>query len=455
MKTERILSLDALRGIAILLMVLSGVIPYGTLPSWMYHAQKPPPDHIFNPELAGFTWVDFVFPLFLFALGAAIPIALNNVQTFRQILRKTLKRGFFLGSFAIFLQHVRPHTLNPQPDARTWLLALTGFVLLFLMYSRLPEFLNRKVSAILKYGGWTLAIGFMFFYSGLAQNSFSIYRSDIILVVLTNSAVFGMFIWYLTKHKLMLRFFVLLILLGLRLSSGEDNWLAAFYNYSPFPWIFKWYYLQYLFIVIPGTVAGEIILNSAEPDILGKAGNNQNRKFLLIYFLFLIIGMHFLLQLRLVAFSFPLVLVSLYLARQKELLQSERQLLIWGSLILFAGLVFEPFEGGIKKDPSTLGYYFISAGLAFYLLVALHMVIDTFQKNRYFNLLVKNGQNPMIAYVAFGNVIWPLLALSGAESLILEFTSQPWLGFIRGLLYTLLIAYFVRFFSDKRIYWRT
>ncbi len=40
METEnRLGALDALRGLAILLMVLSGMGPYGILPAWMYHAQ--------------------------------------------------------------------------------------------------------------------------------------------------------------------------------------------------------------------------------------------------------------------------------------------------------------------------------------------------------------------------------------------------------------------------------
>ena len=63
-------SLDALRGFAILTMVLSGSIAYGdVMPAWMYHAQVPPPHHKFMPTLAGITWVDVVFPFFLFTMG--------------------------------------------------------------------------------------------------------------------------------------------------------------------------------------------------------------------------------------------------------------------------------------------------------------------------------------------------------------------------------------------------
>lgn len=59
---NRAYALDALRGYAIITMVLSATIVTQVLPGWMSHAQTPPPDHIFNPSLPGITWVDLVFP---------------------------------------------------------------------------------------------------------------------------------------------------------------------------------------------------------------------------------------------------------------------------------------------------------------------------------------------------------------------------------------------------------
>ncbi len=38
-------SLDALRGYAIMTMILAATEAFGILPAWMYHAQVPPPDH--------------------------------------------------------------------------------------------------------------------------------------------------------------------------------------------------------------------------------------------------------------------------------------------------------------------------------------------------------------------------------------------------------------------------
>src|SRR5438270_12310689 len=71
----RATAVDALRGLAILGMVLVAVEPLHVLPAWMYHAQEPPPDHQMDLTRAGLTWPDLVFPLFIFTLGVAIPLA--------------------------------------------------------------------------------------------------------------------------------------------------------------------------------------------------------------------------------------------------------------------------------------------------------------------------------------------------------------------------------------------
>lgn len=121
MKSERALNLDALRGFAILSMVLAGTIPYTGLPAWMYHAQLPPPDRTFNPNLPGLTWVDLVFPLFLFCLGAAIPLALNrrlNEQPLSKVLIHILERTALLAFslFFCFMYGLILLTRNFQPE---------------------------------------------------------------------------------------------------------------------------------------------------------------------------------------------------------------------------------------------------------------------------------------------------------------------------------------------------
>jgi uncharacterized membrane protein len=73
-KEKRAYALDALRGFAILAMVLSGTIKYKILPAWMYHAQEPPPTHTFHPNLPGFNLGRYCISNFLVLYGSSYPL---------------------------------------------------------------------------------------------------------------------------------------------------------------------------------------------------------------------------------------------------------------------------------------------------------------------------------------------------------------------------------------------
>lgn len=68
--TQRILSIDALRGITILVMIfVNEVAGVGGIPPWMKHMPA---------DADAMTFVDVVFPSFLFIVGMSIPFAINN-----------------------------------------------------------------------------------------------------------------------------------------------------------------------------------------------------------------------------------------------------------------------------------------------------------------------------------------------------------------------------------------
>ena len=134
-------ALDALRGLAILLMVLSSSVAFGILPAWMYHAQVPPPYHVFKPEVPGITWVDLVFPFFLFTMGAAIPLAMQKKIAEQPVIRtagQIIQRYLLLVVFAIFTFYARAWVMRAEPDWRAQLLSIGCFFLLFLMFCFLP-----------------------------------------------------------------------------------------------------------------------------------------------------------------------------------------------------------------------------------------------------------------------------------------------------------------------------
>jgi predicted acyltransferase len=127
----------------------------------------------------------------------------------------------------------------------------------------------------------------------------------------------------------------------------------------------------------------------------------------------------------------------------------------WGAYCLMLGLAFEPYEGGIKKDSATMSYYFVSAGLAVFMLIAFTIIADIFQKRRWLQLLIDNGQNPMIAYIGRFTLVLPLLALTRINPLMDRLFVGPWPGFVHSVITTLIIALVVSVFTKRKIFWRT
>ena len=301
--SKRALQLDALRGFAILTMILSGQIPFhvNTLPGWMYHAQVPPPEHKWIPTIPGITWVDLVFPFFLFAMGAAFPLAINRrieqgIPEWK-ISLGILERGFLLGFFALYVQAIRPYVISKSPTIEIFSLALLAFLLLFPIYTRFPDNWNKYLKLFLRILGWSGAIILLSLLKYPDGSGFSLFRSDIIIVVLTNMAVLGSLFWLVTRNNWLLRIGILGIMIAIRLSNMPQplgGWVTELWNFSPVPWIYKLYYLQYLFIVIPGTIAGDIILKwmkSKENISIGNWNKNKIINISLISFFIVIFNL--------------------------------------------------------------------------------------------------------------------------------------------------------------------
>lgn len=481
---NRALALDALRGLAILAMLLSGQLPFheNALPSWMYHAQVPPPKFEFNASLPGITWVDLVFPFFLFAMGAAFPLALARRMENRtppgKLFLFVAERGFLLGFFALFVQLIQPYTLSHHPTTATWLLALLGFFIFFPILTRLPTLWPLWVNTSLRAAGWLGAILFCVLATYPDGSGFKLTRSDIIIIVLANMAVFGSLVWMFTRGNLSLRLGVLGIIFAIRLSNlpyPTDGWVRELWKFPAgdnpvtnfIHAFYQLYYLQYLCIVIPGTIAGDLILKWTRRDISPEAVSLA-RSWSPMRYLGIISVMSALLLGALVGLKarwltetnlllFALCLLGGLLLRSplndtEQLLQ---KLFHWAVYWLVLGLVFEPWEGGIKKDHPTLSYYFVTSGLAIFTFVIFAILIDVWSLKRWLALLIDNGQNPMIAYAGINNFITPVLALTGGSALLAQFATTPWRGFGKGVIVTLLLALVVSFLTRRQVFWRT
>ena len=481
---RRVLSLDAVRGLAILMMCLSGVVPR-YLPNWMYHGYYPqylPDDagvwtRVDNPWAfwsgAAFTWVDWVFPMFLFAMGSAFPLALSRgLAKGRSRMRlsgQVLWRGVILIGFAVYVQQITPHFIaagEPRSTADL-LLALAGFVLLFPVLMRLARRWPRAATYAVRTGGMLGVIGLIWWINHRADRAFDWNHKDIIILLLAWMAIVGSLLWLFTPGK----WWPIRLIVGLAIAfvahhqamAPQWRWFGdaldpAMGVLNGWPkslldltWIddrplfqlgylydFTW--LKFLWIVIPGTVVGDRLLRyrqGGEVDAEAQFANASWRPRLQTIVTLLQVAV---VGVVLWAFSTRLDVVltlpgggevtrswleasaaivlawaafALSLADRSPRGRLVVELSAIAALVLSLGMAVEPWEGGIKKGPpSTLSWYLIATALTVSLLVVFVVLIDASKRGRqWLSPLVLNGQNPMAAYAAIRNLIAPLVSL--------------------------------------------
>lgn len=459
-------SLDALRGFAILAMVLSGSIAFGgALPAWMYHAQVPPPEHKFVPTIPGITWVDLVFPFFLFSMGAAIPLSLQKLTTeakpFAKVLIIALRRFVLLAFFAFFTQNMKAWVLAEVPSTQEHLLSLFAFLLLFFqLYDYGSE---KKWIAILRIAAYASAVGLLLYLPFGDNTGFNTKRVDIIILVLANMALFGTLIWWWTRNYPWVRLGLLPFVMAVFLGGKEGGWNKILFEFSPFPWLYKFYYLKYLFIIIPGTFAGDWLIQYGRNGLKPVHDIRRNNFLLtasIISLLMIIVNISLLfareLVLNLALTGVFCLLVYLFIQKAyKDQDAMLKKFYYAGLYLLLLGLFFEAYEGGVKKDSSTYSYYFITSGLAFFVLIAfsgLQLLKTTAPLVHYLGL---NGRNPMVAYVAGNLVLLPLMQLTGIidewNSLNTSFAA----GLFKGVLFTSVVSFITVFFVKRKWFWKT
>lgn len=315
---RRALGLDALRGLAVVLMCLSSVLP-NWLPNAMYPGGSPRflpgPDGAwsrvgnplqYRPDWPGYTWIDWVFPVFLFTMGAAIPLVMSHrldagVPRLK-LVPGVLWRWLTLIGFAVYVQQVAPDSIHASTDDRRWLLALVGFALLFPVLTRLPMHWGNLAVRGVRLAGVAACVGFVAYLNTGHGKAFGWNAHDIIILILAHGMLFAALAWLLVPKRGWLRLVLVLPVMFLahhqamdaewrllggafdgldRLWNLPRTWLdlspyvandgllnAQWFNLAPL-WDFTW--LKFLWLVVPGTVAGDLLVKwltrAAAPSI--------------------------------------------------------------------------------------------------------------------------------------------------------------------------------------------
>ncbi|MFC6997259.1 DUF5009 domain-containing protein [Rufibacter roseus] len=461
----RAFGLDALRGLAIIGMVFSGVFPHESpWPGWMFHAQVGPPDFTYTPTVPGITWVDLVFPFFLFSMGAAFPLAMSRKigqgQT-GEVLLNVLKRGALLVFFAIVIRNLNWFGLQ-GPGWVNQLTSLITFACFFLVFMRFTS-LKGSQEVLVKLIGFIVIAGLVWAHDSFTAFEFSKSNNDIIIVVLANMAVVGSVIWLLTRGNILLRMGVLALFAAVWLTHEiEGSWTSAIYNFHPsLNWMYQFRFLKYLCIVLPGSILGDLMLKYR--TVGETTGKGSISKLLLgsLCLALVIINLYGLYTRQIyltLAVDAVLCLVGFCLLHKTITKQEQlwRQVFGWGVFLLWLGLAFEPLEGGIKKDPSSFSYWFLTSGLAFFTYILCDILSQRFHKNLFWKSIIQSGQNPMVAYVGTAFLVSPLLALTHFSE-VLETLREinVYLGIVKAFVIAGLVVAVTVYTTRKGWFWRT
>jgi len=161
LSNERILSIDAFRGITILVMIfvneLAGI---RDIPPWMKHM---------HADEDAMSFVDVVFPAFLFIVGMSIPFAINSrrakgdsfIKLQQHILFRTL--GLLVLGFFMVNAESRHDEKAMGISINLWALLFFAAVILIWKVYRTP---NKVLVYILRAAGFIVLIILAFIYKG-------------------------------------------------------------------------------------------------------------------------------------------------------------------------------------------------------------------------------------------------------------------------------------------------
>jgi predicted acyltransferase len=508
--TNRATSIDLLRGFALVMMIFSGMIPFGdALPNWMYHAQVPPPLHKFNPDLAGLTWVDLVFPFFLFSMGAAVPFALP-IKLAHQGLSKTLgeliRRSMRLLLFAIIATNFHPYNL---PTMGWWaqiagILTYLGLFLAFFTFpnkSKQQRLISSLGSAALLFGvsAWLL----------FSEKKVDPSVNDAIIRVLANVYFVGSIVWILTNGVWFLRLSVLVFFMAFYLGSlQKDSWVEHLWFAKDMFNLVSPMLLKYLMIFIPGTIVGDLLVtkfvkpsdeneentsendeksdikiadffNIAEPISETPTVPDTYLRSAGILYSIVALGTTFVTLWAALNREMPTGLgwtlgfgifafVSIFFLgsslTDEEILSKpfseeqflKLQLVMFGFSMLIIGYFLDPFQGGVKKDHATLSYFFITSGLATTWILAFHHFAPTLWISRLLKPIELVGQNALMAYLMAGFLIVPLMGLTHFSDLFIAPTPDKVavFGVLKAVFITGSVVALTSFFSYKKVFWK-
>jgi predicted acyltransferase len=463
-KPKRASALDALRGLFLISMTFGFTIASNDLPIWMYHRQHPNGAEQVV-DVAGISFRDLAYASFLFTMAAALPLTMSRKiddgEPELGIIFAAVRRWAMLLIYGLLVAHSNTYFIGYNTTGR--ILSIVGFGIMALVFTRRRSTWDAEKFSKIRTAGWILAAAFLALSPLTYGKLFSFERIDDIMVDLAFASLVGIVLWYFTRNNIGARLVALAGVVALYLAAKAPGGLQNWWYNSPLPWAYQPSRLSLLTVVIPGTIAGDMILRwmrapAAEEAPAAEWSRSRMWGIIALCAAFtpiVVVGLYNRWTQATFAVSAVLVVAGFFLTRNPTTATERmiRSLYQWAAAWLLLGLALEPLEGGIRKEPETLTYFFTVTGTTSMLLAGMTALTDGLKLPRAVKVLVDVGQNPLLMYVMFTLLLNSLFTMTPVMEDFLQ--TSPGLSVVRSVLMTLLTVAVVRWVSHKRIYWRT
>jgi heparan-alpha-glucosaminide N-acetyltransferase len=381
----RVASIDVFRGLTILTMIfVNDAAGVRNIPWWMEH---------FSPEASGMTFVDLVFPAFLFIVGMSIPFAMTkrrqqgdtDLQLWKHILIRTaglLTLGVFMVNFHGFSESIT------GINRTVW--ELLVFVAAFLVWNLYPASTpaQQTRARILRWAGIVGLVALAAVYrSGTAGQVEWMHTSW--------WGILGLIGWaYLTASAV----YYFLGAQPAAIVGMMAFFIALFVGDASHAFDHALYYVKQVVAVGPH-IGGHAMITTA--------------------------GM---------------VVSSLFFGDAKLMAPGRRitWMILFGSMLMIAGFCFVPLYG-ISKNAATPAWCLYSAAYCSWIFAALYWLVDVKQISKWARFVKPAGANPLLAYI-LPDIFYCLLSLFGIHILSQMF-GDGLIGIARSLVVALAMVW--------------
>ncbi len=380
MSSDRIYSIDIMRGLTLLLMLFVNDLNMDIAPRWLGHMEA---------DFDGMGLADWVFPGFLFIVGMAIPFAFSkriskgeqNVSISRHIFTRSISL-IIIGVLMLNTGRVNPELTGMSRD----LWALLMYIAVFLFWNDYRDRENR-IYAIAGFKLAALAIFVMLvfkFRSGQPENNGSLITSWWgILGLIGWGYLVSAFAWLLCRDSIFKTAVITVFFLAMNILSGL-NYLEFLNPLKPL-----------LGVIIEGNVPLIVLTGLLGGLIIQKYSKTEFKNTILI---FSILGIF--------------CLVSGFFLRNWFI---------------------------ISKIKATPSWGLICCGVSFLVFIVIYWITDIRGQKTWAGFLKPAGENSLTTYLA-PDILYHLIWMSGIPVLFYKQSTEPLIVVAGSLLWALLMV---------------